>query len=83
MAGAQAKEIHVEIGLSGGLGEIGSRVVGGVLECMWMELEAVRIWSGLLAMTTVREGELIVAPAQAMGDEELQHVRHSRNLAVA
>jgi hypothetical protein len=82
MAEAQAKEIHVEIGLSGGLGEIGSRD-GGVLECMWMEVEAVRIWSGIQVTSIALEGELIVDPAQAMGDEGLQHVRHRRNLAVA
>jgi hypothetical protein len=82
MAGAQAKQIHDEIGLSGGLGEIGSRD-GSVLECMWVEVEAVRMRSGLLATSTVPEGEFVVAHAQAMGDEGPQHVRHRRNLAVA
>ncbi len=82
MAGAQAKQIHGEIaGLSGGLEEIRSRGVG-VLECMWVELEAVQIWSALLA-STGPEGELVAGPARATGDEGPQRARHSRSLAIA
>ncbi|SRR5260370_31076483 len=84
MAEVQAKRIHGEIvGLSGGLGEIRSRGVG-VLECMWIEVEAVPKCSSGLQVTSISpEGESDAGLARAMGDEEPQRVRHSWNLVAA